>query len=176
MSTVTTARNGRTVSVPVESLAPPVVIDCKLDQVYYGSFLAVRDSHVQIQRGKITGFIGPSGCGKSTVLRSLNRMNDLIRGFRLHGEVRFHGTDVYARSVDPVAVRRHIGMVFQQPNPFSMSVFDNVAFGLRLNRFRGDVAARVEEALRRRAGSRSPAASSSACASPARWRPSPRCC
>jgi phosphate transport system ATP-binding protein len=151
MSTVTTARNGRTVSLPVESLAPPVVIDCKLDQVYYGSFLAVRDSHVQIQRGKITGFIGPSGCGKSTVLRSLNRMNDLIRGFRLHGEVRFHGTDVYARSVDPVAVRRHIGMVFQQPNPFSMSVFDNVAFGLRLNRFRGDVAARVEEALRKAA-------------------------
>jgi phosphate transport system ATP-binding protein len=151
MSTVTTARNGRTVSVPVESLAPPVVIDCKLDQVYYGSFLAVRDSHVQIQRGKITGFIGPSGCGKSTVLRSLNRMNDLIRGFRLHGEVRFHGTDVYARSVDPVAVRRHIGMVFQQPNPFSMSVFDNVAFGLRLNRFRGNVAARVEEALRKAA-------------------------
>jgi phosphate transport system ATP-binding protein len=85
------------------------------------------------------------------VLRSLNRMNDLIRGFRLHGQVRFHGTDVYGRTVDPVAVRRHIGMVFQQPNPFSMSVFDNVAFGLRLNRFRGDVGARVEQALRKAA-------------------------
>src|SRR5215831_10099705 len=86
-----------------------VVIECKLDRVYYGGFLAVRDSHVQIQKGRITGFIGPSGCGKSTVLRSLNRMNDLIRGFRLNGQVRFQGTDVYARSVDPVAVRRHIG-------------------------------------------------------------------
>src|SRR5262245_27543482 len=128
-----------------------VVIDCKLDQVFYGSFLAVRDSHVRIERGKITGFIGPSGCGKSTVLRSLNRMNDLIRGFRLEGHVQFGGQDVYGRNVDPVAVRRHIGMVFQQPNPFSMSIFDNVAFGLRLNRFKGNVAERVEHALRRAA-------------------------
>ncbi|HYB40532.1 MAG TPA: phosphate ABC transporter ATP-binding protein PstB [Candidatus Methylomirabilis sp.] len=126
-------------------------MDCRLKQVYYGGFLAVRDSQVKIERGKITGFIGPSGCGKSTVLRSLNRMNDLIRGFRLIGHVHFHGTDVYGRTVDPVAVRRHIGMVFQQPNPFSMSIFDNVAFGLRLNRFKGDVAARVEMALRRSA-------------------------
>src|SRR5689334_22867975 len=141
--TMTAERNGRAVAAP----AAPPVIDCQLEQVYYGAFLAVRDSHVQIQKGRITGFIGPSGCGKSTVLRSLNRMNDLIRGFRLNGQVRFQGTDVYARSVDPVAVRRHIGMVFQQPNPFSMSVFDNVAFGLRLNRFRGNVAARVEQAL-----------------------------
>jgi phosphate transport system ATP-binding protein len=127
------------------------VIDCNLTHVYYGSFLAVRDSHVQIARGKITGFIGPSGCGKSTVLRSLNRMNDLIRGFRFQGQVQFHGQDVYGRGVDPVAVRRYIGMVFQQPNPFSMSIFDNVAFGLRLNRFRGNVAERVEHALRRAA-------------------------
>jgi phosphate transport system ATP-binding protein len=131
--------------------SPDVVIDCQLREVYYGSFLAVRDSHVQIERGKITGFIGPSGCGKSTVLRSLNRMNDLIRGFRIQGNVHFHGQDVYARGVDPVAVRRHIGMVFQQPNPFSMSIFDNVAFGLRLNRYRGNVAERVEQALRRAA-------------------------
>ena len=130
---------------------PDVVIDCQLREVYYGSFLAVRDSQVQIERGKITGFIGPSGCGKSTVLRSLNRMNDLIRGFRIQGHVHFHGQDVYARGVDPVAVRRHIGMVFQQPNPFSMSIFDNVAFGLRLNRFKGAVAERVEQALRQAA-------------------------
>ena len=128
-----------------------VVVDCKLDQVYYGAFLAVRDSHVQIQRGKITGFIGPSGCGKSTVLRSLNRMNVLIRGFRLQGHVHFQGQDVYSRSVDPVAVRRYIGMVFQQANPFSMSIFDNVAFGLRLNRYKGPVAERVERALRQAA-------------------------
>ena len=149
MGTTTVERNGR--AVAAASATPPVVIDCQLEQVYYGGFLAVRDSHVGIQKGRITGFIGPSGCGKSTVLRSLNRMNDLIRGFRLTGQVRFQGTDVYARSVDPVAVRRHIGMVFQQPNPFSMSVFDNVAFGLRLNRFRGNVAARVEQALRQAA-------------------------
>ena len=128
-----------------------VVIDCRLDQVYYGSFLAVRDSHVEIERGKITGFIGPSGCGKSTVLRSLNRMNDLIRGFRFAGRVNFQGTDVYGRRVDPVAVRRYIGMVFQQANPFVMSVFDNVAFGLKLNHFRGNVAERVERALRQAA-------------------------
>src|SRR5262249_14666634 len=93
-----------------------VVIECKLDRVFYGEFLAVRDSHVEIEKGKITGFIGPSGCGKSTVLRSLNRMNDLIYGFRFEGRVRLQGTDVYDRRVDPVAVRRHIGMVFQQPN------------------------------------------------------------
>jgi phosphate transport system ATP-binding protein len=129
----------------------PIMIDCKLDQVFYGDFLAVRDSEVQVQKGKITGFIGPSGCGKSTVLRSLNRMNDLIRGFRFEGHVHFQGKDVYSRSVDPVAVRRYIGMVFQQPNPFSMSIFDNVAFGLRLNRFKGDVVARVEQALRQAA-------------------------
>jgi phosphate transport system ATP-binding protein len=128
-----------------------VVIDCNLSQVYYGKFLAVRDSQVRIARGKITGFIGPSGCGKSTVLRSLNRMNDLIRGFRFEGHVRFHGQDVYGRGIDPVAVRRYIGMVFQQPNPFSMSIFDNVAFGLRLNRYRGPLAERVEQALRRAA-------------------------
>ena len=131
--------------------SPAIVIDCKLDKVYYGDFLAVRDSHVQVQKGKITGFIGPSGCGKSTVLRSLNRMNDLIRGFRFQGHVHFHGRDVYDRSVDPVAVRRYIGMVFQQPNPFAMSIFDNVAFGLRLNRVKDRMAERVEHALRRAA-------------------------
>src|SRR5262249_37086074 len=128
-----------------------VVIDCKLKQVYYGEFLAVRDSHVPIEKGKITGFIGPSGCGKSTVLRSLNRMNDLIHGFRFEGHVHFHGQDVYAPHIDPVVLRRYIGMVFQQPNPFQMSIFDNVAFGLKLNRFRGKMGDRVEQALTRAA-------------------------
>jgi phosphate transport system ATP-binding protein len=128
-----------------------VVIDCKLDQIYYGSFLAVRDSNVQIEKGKITGFIGPSGCGKSTVLRCLNRMNDLIRGFRLEGHVHFHGQNVYGRNVDPVAVRRYIGMVFQQPNPFATSIYNNVAFGLRLNGYKGDHAPRIEGALKRAA-------------------------
>ncbi len=130
---------------------PQVVIDCKLDKVFYGNFHAVRDSHVPIHKGQITGFIGPSGCGKSTVLRSLNRMNDLVKGFRFEGNVHFHGQDVYGSAVDPVVVRRYIGMVFQQPNPFAMSIFDNVAFGLRLNRFNGDMEERVESALRKAA-------------------------
>jgi phosphate transport system ATP-binding protein len=131
--------------------ASDVAIDCHVDKIFYGKFLAVRDSNVPIEKGKITGFIGPSGCGKSTVLRSLNRMNDLIKGFRLEGQVNFLGQDVYARGIDPVVVRRHIGMVFQQPNPFSMSIFDNVAFGLKLNRFKGDIEERVEHALVRAA-------------------------
>ncbi|MFO1432847.1 MAG: phosphate ABC transporter ATP-binding protein PstB [Candidatus Competibacteraceae bacterium] len=132
-------------------MAAHVAIDCKLDKVFYGDFLAVRNSHVPIEKGKITGFIGPSGCGKSTVLRSLNRMNDLIKSFRFEGHVHFHGQDVYGRNVDPVIVRRYIGMVFQQPNPFTMSIFDNVAFGLRLNRFKGNLQAQVEKSLRRAA-------------------------
>jgi phosphate transport system ATP-binding protein len=127
------------------------VIDCQLDALYYGEFLAVRDSHVPVEKGKITGFIGPSGCGKSSVLRCFNRTNDLIQGFSFSGSVLFHGRDIYASVIDPVAVRRYIGMVFQQPNPFAMSVFDNVAFGLKINRFKGDVEERVEHALRRAA-------------------------
>jgi phosphate transport system ATP-binding protein len=124
-----------------------VIIDCKIDNLYYSKFLAVRDSHVPIEKGKITAFIGPSGCGKSTALRCLNRMNDLVRGFRFEGHVHFRGQDIYASNVDPVVVRRYIGMVFQQPNPFAMSIFHNVAFGLRLNRYQGNVAERVEQAL-----------------------------
>jgi phosphate transport system ATP-binding protein len=124
-----------------------VIIDCKIDHLYYGKFLAVRDSHIPIEKGSITAFIGPSGCGKSTALRCLNRMNDLVRGFRFEGHVHFRGQDIYAPHVDPVVVRRYIGMVFQQPNPFAMSIFQNVAFGLRLNRYQGNVAERVELAL-----------------------------
>jgi phosphate transport system ATP-binding protein len=128
--------------------AGDVVIDCKISELFYGKFKAVRDVAVQIERGTITAFIGPSGCGKSTALRCLNRMNDLVRGFRFRGCVNFRGHDIYAPTVDPVSVRRHIGMVFQQPNPFAMSIYRNVAFGLRLNRYRGNVADKVEEALR----------------------------
>ncbi|MCB1063362.1 MAG: phosphate ABC transporter ATP-binding protein [Verrucomicrobiae bacterium] len=124
------------------------VIDCAVNKIYYGDFLAVRDSVVPIEKKKITGFIGPSGCGKSTVLRSLNRMNDLIDIFRFEGSVMYHGQDIYAKKVDPVVVRRYIGMVFQQPNPFSMSIYDNVAFGLRLNKYKGNMDERVETALK----------------------------
>ena len=124
-----------------------IVMDCQIDKVFYGDFLAVRASTVPIEKNKITGFIGPSGCGKSTVLRSLNRMNDLIPIFRFEGKVTYHGQDIYDKKVDPVVVRRYIGMVFQQPNPFAMSIYDNVAFGLRLNGFKGNLDERVEKAL-----------------------------
>ncbi|MGD9310191.1 MAG: phosphate ABC transporter ATP-binding protein PstB [Desulfosarcina sp.] len=125
-----------------------VAIDCQADKIYYGDFLAVRDSHVPIRKNEVTGFIGPSGCGKSTVLKSINRMNDLIRGFRFEGKVHFIGMDIYNAKVDPVSVRRNIGMVFQQPNPFSLSIYENVAFGLRLNRYNGNMDEKVEQALR----------------------------
>lgn len=125
-----------------------VVIDCMVDKIFYGDFLAVRDSHVPITKNQITGFIGPSGCGKSTVLKSINRMNDLVRTFRFEGRIHFEGQDLYGTKVDPVSVRRNIGMVFQQPNPFSMSIYENVAFGLRLNRFKGNYDERVEDALK----------------------------
>ncbi|HEX3998931.1 MAG TPA: phosphate ABC transporter ATP-binding protein PstB [Pirellulales bacterium] len=125
-----------------------VVINCDIKELYYGTFKAVRDTNIPIQGGSVTAFIGPSGCGKSTVLRCLNRMNDLVRGFRFKGHVHFRGNDIYGPTIDPVAVRRHIGMVFQQPNPFAMSIYRNVSFGLRLNGYKGDKAERVEAALR----------------------------
>jgi phosphate transport system ATP-binding protein len=128
-----------------------VVIDCNITDLHYGTFKAVRDTRIQILKNRITAFIGPSGCGKSTVLRCLNRMNDLVRGFRFNGHVHYRGKDIYGSKVDAVAVRRYIGMVFQQPNPFAMSIFNNVAFGLRLNRYKGDKAERVETALKRSA-------------------------
>lgn len=131
-----------------KTLPDDTIIDCRIRNLFYGDFRAVRDSHLPIEKDCITAFIGPSGCGKSTVLRCLNRMNDLVRGFRFEGHVHFRGTDIYAPKIDPVAVRRQIGMVFQQPNPFAMSIFNNVAFGLRLNRYKSDMAAKVEQALR----------------------------
>jgi len=124
------------------------VVDIRLKELFYGTFKAVRDTNLTIKKNTVTAFIGPSGCGKSTVLRSINRMNDLVRGFRFDGQIRFRGKDVYDKNVDPVAVRRHIGMVFQQPNPFAMSIYRNVAFGPRLNGYRGDLSAKVEQALR----------------------------
>ncbi len=130
------------------TLPADIALDCQVEKIYYGDFLAVRDSHVPIHKNQITGFIGPSGCGKSTVLKSINRMNDLIRGFRFEGKVHFHGMDIYDKKVDPVSVRRNIGMVFQQPNPFALSIYENVAFGLRLNRYKGNMDEQVEKALR----------------------------
>jgi phosphate transport system ATP-binding protein len=148
MSTSQPVSGGNGGKAPAEN---PVVIDCAIRELYYGPFKAVRDTQIPVQKNAITAFIGPSGCGKSTVLRCLNRMNDLVRGFRFEGHVHFRGKDIYAQSVDPVAVRRYIGMVFQQPNPFATSIYNNVAFGLRLNNFKGNRAERVEQALKRAA-------------------------
>jgi phosphate transport system ATP-binding protein len=118
---------------------------------YYGNFRAVKDVNLKIERQKITAFIGPSGCGKSTVLRVLNRMNDLIPGARVEGVVHFHGQNLYDPDIDPVEVRRRIGMVFQKPNPFPKSIYDNVAWGAKINGYRGNMDELVEQALRQAA-------------------------
>jgi len=128
-----------------------VVLDCQVNNIYYGDFRAVRDTAIPIEKNKVTGFIGPSGCGKSTVLRSMNRMNDLIESFKFDGSILYHNNDIYNKKVDAVIVRRYIGMVFQLPNPFSMSIYDNVAFGLRLNGFKGNEEEAVVKALKRAA-------------------------
>ncbi|MBW4437864.1 MAG: phosphate ABC transporter ATP-binding protein [Pleurocapsa minor GSE-CHR-MK-17-07R] len=112
-------------------------IELKNVNVFYGEKLAVKDVNVNIQRQKITAFIGPSGCGKSTVLRALNRMNDLVLGARVAGEVIYNGQNLYGPNIDPVEVRRRIGMVFQKANPFPKSIYDNIAYGPRLLGIRG---------------------------------------
>lgn len=111
----------------------PNAIEARNMSVYYGSFRAVKNVSLAIEKNRITALIGPSGCGKSTVLRSFNRMNDLVPSARVEGEILFHGENIYAPGVDPVNVRRRIGMVFQKPNPFPKSIYDNVAYGLRIN-------------------------------------------
>jgi phosphate transport system ATP-binding protein len=112
--------------------AADLVLEATNIDVYYGSYHAVRGVNVQIHRNKITAFIGPSGCGKSTVLRSFNRMNDLVAGARVTGEIMYRGQNLYGENVDAVEVRRRIGMVFQKPNPFPKTIYDNVAYGPRL--------------------------------------------
>lgn len=119
--------------------------------VYYGSNLAVRSVTLDIPLNKIVAFIGPSGCGKSTVLRCFNRTNDLISGARVEGKVTFHGKDLYGKGVDPVEVRRRIGMVFQRPNPFPKSIYENIAFGARINGYKGNMDELVETSLRKAA-------------------------
>jgi len=129
---------------------PPKITVAGLD-FYYGAVRALHDISLNIPDRRVTAFIGPSGCGKSTFLRTLNRMNDLIPGVRVRGEVRIDGQDIYAPSVDVVGLRRRVGMVFQKSNPFPKSIFENVAYGLRINRLTGSRAelhGRVEESLR----------------------------
>ena len=118
---------------------------------YYSDFRAVKNTNFKIQQNKITAFIGPSGCGKSTVLRALNRMNDLIPGARAEGEVLLHGKNLYDKDVDPVEVRRKIGMVFQKPNPFPKSIYDNIAWGAKVNGYKGNMDDLVEQSLRQAA-------------------------
>jgi phosphate transport system ATP-binding protein len=116
--------------------------------IHYGDFLAVKGVNLKIEKQKITAIIGPSGCGKSTVLRAFNRMNELVPTAWAEGEVFYHGKNIYDGDVDPVEVRRRIGMVFQKPNPFPKSIYENVAWGARINGFKGDMDALVEDALR----------------------------
>jgi phosphate transport system ATP-binding protein len=126
------------------------IFDAKGVSIYYGSFRAVTDVSLSIYEHEITAFIGPSGCGKTTVLRTLNRMNDLIASARVEGEVHYRGASLYHRDVSPTAVRRRIGMVFQKPNPFPKSIYDNVAYGPRINGIRGksELNEIVEKSLR----------------------------
>jgi phosphate transport system ATP-binding protein len=129
----------------------PSIIEAEDLSIFYGNFRAVKNVFMKINPNKITSIIGPSGCGKSTVLRSFNRMNDFIPTCHVTGQITFQGHNIYADDVDPVQVRQRIGMVFQKPNPFPKSIFDNVAWGLRINGMRGDLSEPVEQALRQAA-------------------------
>jgi phosphate transport system ATP-binding protein len=128
-----------------------VIFDIRDLSVLYGDFRAVRDVSLPIREHEITALIGPSGCGKTTVIRCLNRMNDLIEGAKVEGTILYHGVDLYDHRVDPVEVRRRVGMVFQKPNPFPKSIYDNVAFGPKIAGFRGSMDELVEESLRKAA-------------------------
>jgi phosphate transport system ATP-binding protein len=134
----------REVEAPVDR---PVVFDVKDLSVFYGSFRAVREITLPIYQNQITALIGPSGCGKTTVLRCFNRMNDLIPTARVEGQILYHGVDLYDREVDPVEVRRRIGMVFQKPNPFPKTIYDNIAFGPKVAGFKGSMDHLVEQSL-----------------------------
>ena len=131
--------------------SPPVKISVQHLNFYYGRVQALFDISLEIPERRVTAFIGPSGCGKSTFLRTLNRMNDIIRGTRVEGEVLIDNSDIYAPGTDVVALRRRVGMVFQKSNPFPKSIFDNVAYGLKINRMtssRGELEGSVEQALK----------------------------
>jgi phosphate transport system ATP-binding protein len=141
------AAHSTIVDLPAEA-----VMDTLHLNVFYGDFHAVHDVNLRFGKNEITAMIGPSGCGKSTVLRCLNRMNDLVSGARVEGTINYHGQNIYAKGVDPIAVRQHIGMVFQKPNPFPKSIYDNVAYGPRVTGMKVDnMDDLVEEALHKAA-------------------------
>jgi phosphate transport system ATP-binding protein len=132
---------------PLQPVASDSIFQIENVSVYYGKKLALRNIFLDIPRQKITAFIGPSGCGKSTLLRCLNRMNDLIPTANIVGKIIFQDQNIYAKKVDPVIVRRRIGMIFQRPNPFPKSIYDNIAFGARINGYRGNLDELVEQSL-----------------------------
>jgi phosphate transport system ATP-binding protein len=140
-------------TAPREEFAGPAIFDVQNTSIYYSAFRAVTDVSLTVHENEITAFIGPSGCGKTTVLRSLNRMNDLIAGARVDGDIRYRGVPLYGKDVSPIAVRRRIGMVFQKANPFPKSVYDNVAYGPRINgiRNKGKLDEIVERSLKQAA-------------------------
>jgi phosphate transport system ATP-binding protein len=144
----TFARELARTSFPGEA---PAILNIRDLNVYYGSFHAVGDVSFSVPKNRITALIGPSGCGKSTVLRSINRMNDLVPSARVEGSIEYHGININAPAVDPVAVRRHIGMVFQKPNPFPKSIAENVTWGARINGYKGSNDELVERCLRQAA-------------------------
>jgi phosphate transport system ATP-binding protein len=148
--TVTTQQDPSVVETTSDASPAPDVFTTRDLSVFYGAFRAVRDVNVRIKQNEITAFIGPSGCGKTTVLRCFNRMNDLILGSRVEGEVSYHGIDLYGPGISAVEVRRRIGMVFQKPNPFPKSIYDNVAYGPRVAgvKKKGDLDGIVERSLR----------------------------
>jgi phosphate transport system ATP-binding protein len=144
---------GQPAGDPVEPATGEVVFHVQNTSIWYSAFKAVTDVSLTMYEREITAFIGPSGCGKTTVLRTLNRLNDLVAGARVEGQVNYRGQSLYAKDVSPIAVRRRIGMVFQKPNPFPKSIYDNVAYGPRINgiRNKGELNEIVERALRQAA-------------------------
>jgi phosphate transport system ATP-binding protein len=141
-------------TTPPSAADLPIKIEVERLNFFYGETRALEDISIRIPRNVVTAFIGPSGCGKSTFLRTLNRMNDIIPGTRVEGKALIDGVDIYESALDVVALRRRVGMVFQKSNPFPKSVFDNVAYGLRINGMvtsRSELATRVEESLRQAA-------------------------
>ncbi len=128
--------------------SPEISIETKDLSIYYGSFAAVSGVNMQLEKQKITAIIGPSGCGKSTLLRAFNRMNDFVPNSYVTGEVLLHGQNLYGKDIDPVEVRRKIGMVFQKPNPFPKSIYENITWGAKINGYRGNMDELVEQSLR----------------------------
>ena len=167
------------------------VISAKNLNLWYGDFKALKNISLDVGEREITALIGPSGCGKSTFLKTLNRMNDLVPGIRIKGDVRLKGQDIFAREMQPTELRRRVGMVFQKANPFPMSIYDNITYGPRLHGVHNKAELdelvesslkgaalwnEVKDRLKKSALGLSPAASSSACASPGLWLSSPKSC